>query len=129
MMPRYNSGMDIKEIRKENFDRLLAEFGQRKASKGERGTLKRFAECYGLDPRHASQMKNGSRDIGDAIARRLEQNHKPALRDGWMDVQHGPGVPQNEVEEEVVEIALSIYRQSPAELLRIIRGFQKKTID
>lgn len=36
------------------------------------GKQKRFAEAHGLDPAHVSQMVNGTREMGDDVARRIE---------------------------------------------------------
>jgi hypothetical protein len=113
--------MDIKEIRKQNFAALFADFERRQREANAKATLVEFGKQYALNHRHVSQIKNGSRDIGDAVARRLEQLHTPPLSPGWMDVQHGPGVPKDEVEEQLVEIMLTLYRQQPAEALKVIK--------
>jgi len=72
-----------------------------------------------------SQIKNSTREIGDAVARRIEQAHIPPLPEGWMDVQHGPGTPKDVVEEKLVEIILTLYRQRPAEALKVINDLGK----
>jgi hypothetical protein len=121
----YNSGMGIKEIRKENFDSIWAQFACRLEKENAKATQGAFGKQYGLNPRHVSQIKNGTRDIGDAVARRIEICHIPPLREGWMDVQHGPGVPKDVVEEKLVEIILTLYRQRPAEALKVINDLGK----
>jgi plasmid maintenance system antidote protein VapI len=119
--------MDIKQIRKQNFRELYSRFERNQEAKRVKATLVEFGKKYGLNNRHVSQIKNGTREIGDAIARRLEQQHNPPLPQGWMDVQHGPGVPKDQVEEQLVEIILTLYRQRPAEALRVIKELGKLT--
>lgn len=55
-----------------------------------------FAEACGLATGHVSQMKNGSRQMGDDVARRIEE--KKRLPPGWMDLP-----PANEVRQERAE--------------------------
>jgi len=68
--------MGIREIRHANLLRLLAEHDQDID----------FAEACGLVPGHLSQLKNGTRNVGNDVARRIEQ--KKRLPEGWMDVLH-----------------------------------------
>jgi hypothetical protein len=121
----YNAAMGIKEIRKENFAFVWAQFSCRLEGEKVKPTQGAFGKQYGLNPRHVSQIKNGTRDIGDAVARRIELCHLPPLPPGWMDVQHGPGVPKDPIEEKLVEIILTLYRQRPAEALKVINDLGK----
>jgi hypothetical protein len=119
------AAMGIKDIRKENFFYVWEEFQRRLNAENAKATQGVFGKQYGLNPRHVSQIKNGTRDIGDAVARRLELAHNPPLPTGWMDVQHGPGTPKDVVEEKLVEIILTLYRQRPAEALKVINDLGK----
>lgn len=67
--------MDNKEIRRQNL--LLL--------KGE-GTLEDLASKTDSDPAHLSQIKNGTRKMGDEVARRFEK--KLRKNRGWMDMPH-----------------------------------------
>ena len=51
-----------------------------------------FALHCEINPEHLSQMKNGHREIGDKIARRLEQ--KLGKDYAWMDLRHDDLSPQ-----------------------------------
>ncbi len=65
--------MENKEIRRSNLLLLAA----------QHGTLKALAEKTSTDPAHLSQIKNRTRDMGDDVARRIEDKlRKPR---GWMD--------------------------------------------
>lgn len=70
--PRYRASMEIKEIRRKNLGVLL-----------ENTTHIAFAEKAGMAAAHVSQIVNGSRNMGDKIARRIEK--KLSLPVGWMD--------------------------------------------
>lgn len=83
---RYDTArMDNKAIRRKNLLDLEREFG----------TLAALAEATGSADRHLSQMKNGTRGMGDRVARRFEARlGKPR---GWMDeVDHAS--PQTSLE-------------------------------
>lgn len=67
--------MEIKHIRRRN---LVALIGGK--------TQREFAEETGMSDRHVSQLVNGFRQMGDVIARRIEE--KLRLPRGWMDASH-----------------------------------------
>lgn len=52
----------------------------------QHGTLEKLAELTGSSPRHLSQMKNGTRNMGHKVARRIEA--KLTLPAGWLDMKH-----------------------------------------
>lgn len=77
--------MDINGIRLQNYNLLLRMFRDRPDQAGlpAHGLLKRFAEHVSVSPRYLSHINNGRKNIGDALARRLEtESGKPF---GWMD--------------------------------------------
>ena len=94
-----NGLMDSKAIRRANLIGLLREFR----------TLQAIATQTDTVAAHLSQIKNGVRNMGDAVARKLERAlHKP---EGWMDMpQFGP--PDQMVEQ--------------AELLHIFSALSEK---
>ena len=53
----------IREIRRDNLIRLLGSYKSKR----------QFAESVGLAPAHVSQLANGVRDMGEEVARRIEQ--------------------------------------------------------
>lgn len=54
---------DIREIRRQHLMRLLDGYP----------TQRKFAEAVGLAPAHISQMVTATREIGNTVARRIEQ--------------------------------------------------------
>lgn len=73
----FNGGMNIKEIRRLNLQKLAAEFD----------TMEEFAAACGYDDgNYCRQLATGHRDMGDKTARKLEKaRSKPS---GWMDQLH-----------------------------------------
>lgn len=72
--------MDNKAIRRANLVGLIKEFE----------TIARLARHTGAVASLLSQIKNGTRQMGDDVARRLERALKKP--EGWMDLpQYGPG--------------------------------------
>lgn len=65
--------MDINDTRKSKLRELLTKFRNQKE----------FAEATGLVAPHVSQMINGHRNVGEAVARRIE--HRLKLPVGYMD--------------------------------------------
>lgn len=76
-----NSGMDARARRRENLERLAKQYG----------TLEHLAELTESAPAHFSQVRNGNRNIGHKVARRIEA--KLQLAAGWMDVPHEQSEP------------------------------------
>ncbi len=68
--------MDSKTIRRANLDVLKKQFG----------TWAALAQLAGCSPNYLSQIKGGTREVGDELARRLESGAKKPR--GWMDVRH-----------------------------------------
>ncbi|BBE77569.1 MULTISPECIES: S24 family peptidase [Enterobacteriaceae] len=71
--------MDIKNIRRQNLNRLIGEYIVEGYTKAQ------IAEKIGIPPSQLSQLSgsNASRNIGDIIARRIESSM--GLPHGWMD--------------------------------------------
>ncbi|HEX8106731.1 MAG TPA: helix-turn-helix transcriptional regulator [Kofleriaceae bacterium] len=83
--------MENKEVRRLRLLELAKQYG----------TLKALAEETGTDPAHLSQIKNSTRDMGEDVARRIEQAlKKPA---GWMDAPPGAQGPLADDELEMLE--------------------------
>lgn len=73
---RCNCPMDNKTIRRLNLHGLIDEYG----------TIEALARATGTVANYLSQIKGGSREMGDAVARKLEQ--RMAKEKGWMDSPH-----------------------------------------
>jgi hypothetical protein len=71
-----NLQMDNKTIRRINLIGLIAEFG----------TIEALARATGSVANYLSQIKSGSRNMGDALARQMES--RMAKEMGWMDSPH-----------------------------------------
>lgn len=72
----FNPGVDNKTIRRLNLEYLI----------GERETIANLAKLYDLNESLLSQVKNGTRNMGDRLARKMEE--AMAKPTGWMDVPH-----------------------------------------
>lgn len=73
----FNGEMDAHAARRANLLGLIGQFG----------TIKALADATGTDAATLSQIKNGTREMGAAIARKLERGAGHAH--GWMDNLHG----------------------------------------
>jgi len=92
-----HEAMDVKQIRKANLHRLIA----------EAGTTSELVRRTGTNPSYLSQIvgPNGKRDVGDHLARELEGKlGKPY---GWMDHDHTNAVSPDEQD------MLETYRRLP----------------
>ncbi len=63
----------LKEIRRDNLLRLI----------NEHGSQKNLADALDIEPSQISQIKNGVRDVGEKLARKIEE--RLSLRTGEMD--------------------------------------------
>ena len=84
---------DVARIRFQNAMRLFDEFVQAAIKTPDAATLRglerRFAERLQIQPSYWSQIKAGSRQIGERLARQFEQLCRKPV--GWMDQVHqGP---------------------------------------
>ncbi len=82
---------DLARVRLDNALALFEEFVRSTARHADAATLRglegRFAEKLQIQASYWSQIKGGSRQIGERLARQFEQLcRKP---NGWMDVAHG----------------------------------------
>ncbi|MDQ9171994.1 hypothetical protein Q8A64_16385 [Oxalobacteraceae bacterium R-40] len=76
--------------------------------------LKLFAERLGLSDRYLSHIKCNRKNIGNHVARTIEQRLK--LPHGWMDREHDAfNMPSDDKEKLFVETALSLFRAQPHE--------------
>lgn len=106
--------MDNRQIRHKNFKKLFDDFVDCHPHEPRRGMLKLFAERLGLSDRYLSHIKCNRKNIGNNVARTIEQRLK--LPHGWMDREHDSfNMPTDDREKLFVETALSLFRAQPHE--------------
>lgn len=106
--------MDSRQIRHKNFKKLFDDFVDCHPHQPRRGMLKLFAERLGLSDRYLSHIKCNRKNIGNHVARTIEQRLK--LPHGWMDREHDSfHMPSDDKEKLFVETALSLFRAQPNE--------------
>jgi hypothetical protein len=127
---------DVARIRYDNAMLLFDEFVRAQVKHPEAATLRglegRFARRLQIQASYWSQIKSGSRQIGERLARQFERLcHKPQ---GWMDLPReaaafevpvaDDGTPRTDDERFVVSLVLSYYRRHPerarARLLQLL---------
>jgi hypothetical protein len=122
---------DLARIRFDNALLLFDEFVQQAARHPDAATLRglegRFAERLGIQPSYWSQIKAGSRQIGERLARQFESRCRKPY--GWMDRAQGSRagraapapagaadddrLPHSEDERFIVGLVLTYYRRHP----------------
>jgi transcriptional regulator with XRE-family HTH domain len=115
--------MTVEQVRSRNFQLLFQQFKEEIwrdwPKEPERGMLKKFAECLGMNKTYLSQINNDSKIIGTETRDKIEKAR--GLEKGWMDQDHTTA-PANELERAFIESALTLFRKSPSnaqsELLR-----------
>lgn len=104
--------MDSTEIRYKNYKILINKLADE--NNGVlRGVLVEFSRLTGIPERQLSHINTRRRNIGAATARAIEKGF--SLANGWLDVEHDTPLAENDAERRYLEVALSIYRQSPQE--------------
>lgn len=88
--------MENKTVRRLNLDGLIAQFG----------TIAALAKATGTVANYLSQVRNGHRDMGDDIARRLEDalNKKT----GWLDSLQFSSADDVMIQTEALQILASL---------------------
>jgi hypothetical protein len=111
---RIDMAMNNSQIRHKNFRKLFEDFIDQHPQLPRRGMLKRFAEHLNLSDRYLSHIKCNRKNIGNSIARAIEEQLK--LPYGWMDREHDAlKMPLDEKEKLFIETALSLFRAQPRE--------------
>ncbi|MES2535789.1 MAG: hypothetical protein V4632_07930 [Pseudomonadota bacterium] len=106
--------MNSAQIRHKNFQKLFANFIAGHPDAPQRGMLKLFAERLGLSDRYLSHIKCNRKNIGNAIARTIEERLQ--LPHGWMDREHDMlSMPADAKEKLFLETALTLFRAQPLE--------------
>lgn len=106
--------MNSAQIRHNNFIKLFNDFIDSHPNAPRRGMLKAFAEHLRLSDRYLSHIKCGRKNIGNQVARAIEEQLK--LPHGWMDREHDAlKLPTDDREKLFLETALSLFRAQPVE--------------
>lgn len=106
----------IEQIRARNFQWLFQQFKDeiRKdvPDAPDRGMLKKFAERLSIGPIFLSQINNGRKVIGTAIADKMER--AMGLPDGWMDTDHSKdSLADDDDARAFQETVMNLYSQAP----------------
>jgi hypothetical protein len=124
---------DLAQVRLSNALALFEEFVRATARHADAATLRglegRFAERLQIQASYWSQIKSGSRQIGERLARQFEQLCKKPV--GWMDQPRGAAAlqaatvaasatgpddelaPRDDDERFIVGLVLTYYRRHP----------------
>lgn len=115
-------GPDIHQIRRANYFSLYAKFRDGNPDEPEKGMLTlwtdhlndrlRAAGIVETSSAYLSHIRNGHKEIGNDLARRIEVAMD--LPYGWMDADHS-SMPATDNESRFVEVALALFRASPLE--------------
>jgi len=104
--------MNSAQIRHKNFQKLFDDFIDQHPGLPRRGMLKLFAQRLSLSDRYLSHIKCNRKNIGNNIARAIEEQLK--LPHGWMDREHDAlPLPLDDREKLFVQTALTLFRAQP----------------
>jgi plasmid maintenance system antidote protein VapI len=122
--------IDNAQIRHQNFMILYRRFRDANSHLPERGMLKMFAEHIGLSDRYLSHIKCNRKNIGNNVARNLEE--ALGLPHGWMDREHAKDIALTEdgddAEKMFLETAKTLYRSDPEGTRRAIMELLRKRL-
>ena len=96
----------VKDFRRENLQRLLTGYRSQR----------QFADSADLAAAYVSQMVNGTREMGEDVARRIER--ALGLSMGWMDTDH-------ELRPENEQIDVQILEHLPADQLKLLTDYRR----
>lgn len=122
--------LDSAQIRYKNFMTLYQQFRNANRHLPERGMLKLFAERLGLSDRYLSHIKCNRKNIGNNLARAIEESL--GLAHGWMDREHARAEPLkddgDDAEKMFLETAKLLYRAEPEVMRRIVMDLLQKKL-
>lgn len=122
--------LDSAQIRYKNFMTLYQQFRNANRHLPERGMLKLFAERLGLSDRYLSHIKCNRKNIGNNVARAIEESL--GLAHGWMDREHARVEPLkdegDDAEKMFLETAKLLYRAEPEVMRRIVMDMLQKKL-
>jgi hypothetical protein len=122
--------IDNAHIRHQNFMALYKKFRDANPHLPERGMLKMFADRIGLSDRYLSHIKCKRKNIGNNVARTIEE--ALGLPHGWMDREHAKGgnltEDSDDAEKMFLETAKTLYRSDPEGARRVIMELLRKRL-
>ena len=122
--------MDSAQIRHRNFMMLYKQFRESHSDLPERGMLKLFSERIGLSDRYLSHLKCNRKNIGNNVARTIED--ALGLARGWMDREHAdaaaPAESVSDAEKMFLEMARMLYRSEPEEASQALMNLLQKKL-
>jgi transcriptional regulator with XRE-family HTH domain len=122
--------IDNAQIRYQNFMSLYKQFRNANPDLPERGMLKLFAERIGLSDRYLSHIKCNRKNIGNNVARNIEQ--ALGLLHGWMDrehtARHALDEDSDDAEKLFLETAKTLYRSDPEGTRHALMELLKKRL-
>lgn len=118
--------MDVHQTRITNFLALFRQYRDANSHLPNRGMLKSFSERVGVSPVYLSHVKCGRKEIGGAVARKIEAACGHDV--GWLDQSHGETDPRDADERMLVEQILAIYRLAPGKVKRLITDAIKEAL-
>jgi hypothetical protein len=110
MDKEHKAKSSVKQIRLDNLKRLFNEF-KTQHNLPDRGAGTAFSMAIGTTPKHFTVVKNGTSNIGDVFAAKIEKNL--GLPAGYLDIPQTASAPKNPAEEGFIETALTLFRLSP----------------
>lgn len=106
----FNAGMkENKAVRRANLLGLIKEFD----------TIEALANATGTVAAYLSQVKNGTRQMGDRVARRIEAGLNKD--EGWIDVAQYGGLDSLMDQSEILEIMRALTPEERDEVLKLAR--------
>lgn len=109
---------------------LYKQFRESHADLPERGMLKLFSERIGLSDRYLSHLKCNRKNIGNNVARTIED--ALGLARGWMDREHAdaaaPAEGVSDAEKMFLDMARMLYRSEPEEASQALMSLLQKKL-
>jgi hypothetical protein len=122
--------LDSAQIRHQNFMNLYQQFRNANRHLPERGMLKLFAQRVGLSDRYLSHIKCNRKNIGNNVARAIED--ALGLAHGWMDREHARTATLrddgDDAEKMFLETARLLYRAEPEVMRRVVMDLLQKKL-
>lgn len=116
--------MEINAIRMNNYRTLFARFraSEQERDTPEHGIHQRFADHCRVSVRYLAHITHGRKKFSESMARQLEDALGLPL--GWMDNVHSAqDAAGNDAEREFVDLAMTLYRENPVEMQRMMMQF------
>jgi len=129
---------NVSQIRRENMEALFARFQewlwQRFPDEPERGMKTRFANMCEVTPQYLSHVRNGRKEVGHKLARKMEAGVRKLghefddVVDGWLDNDQGRTGPMSLELEAMVHSLKMCYMQNPVETQRALNELARKIL-